>query len=62
MMNYHQMLQNSDAIVRPDCCICGAQTRLFGIEPEAPDFELLSFECDACQHIETRHEKVRAEL
>jgi hypothetical protein len=27
--------------------------RLFGIEPERPGYELLSFECPKYQHIET---------
>jgi hypothetical protein len=28
--------------------------RLFGIEPEKPGHELLSFECAACGHIDTQ--------
>ncbi len=27
---------------------------LFGIEPESPGLELLSFECPRCNNIETR--------
>jgi hypothetical protein len=27
--------------------------RLFGIEPERPGYELLSFECPNCHHIQT---------
>ncbi len=32
--------------------------RLFGIEPERPGYELLSFECPKCQHIETETGKI----
>jgi hypothetical protein len=32
--------------------------RLFGIEPNKPGFELLSFECPGCHHIETKLGKI----
>jgi hypothetical protein len=32
--------------------------RLFGIEPNKPGFELLSFECPSCLHIETKLGKI----
>lgn len=48
---------HSDSIESPTCPKCSTQMRLFGIEPEAPGFELLTFECPACQHIETRQGK-----
>ena len=39
---------------RQACSKCGTGMRLFGVEPDAPGRELLSFECTACQHIEAR--------
>jgi hypothetical protein len=53
MSTYKQRTPHSDTIKRPDCSECGTLTRLFGIEPEKPGFELLSFECPACRHIQT---------
>lgn len=40
---------------RPACDKCGAKTRLARREPHprlGPDFELVSFECSACGHIQ----------
>jgi hypothetical protein len=44
---------HSDSIERPDCSCCGTKTRLFGMEPEHPGYELHSFECPNCHHIQT---------
>ena len=46
---------HSDSIVRPQCSECGTATLLFGIEaaPERPGYELLTFVCPDCKHIET---------
>ena len=53
MSTYKPRTPHSDSIKRPDCATCGMSTRLFGLEPEKPGFELLSFECPACHHIQT---------
>jgi hypothetical protein len=41
-----------DSILRPDCAVCGTRMRLFGIEAERPGYELHSFECPNCNHIQ----------
>jgi hypothetical protein len=43
MTTYQPRTPHSDPIKRPDCSKCGTLTRLFGIEPPKPGFELLSF-------------------
>ena len=43
---------HSDLIKRPDCPKCRTTMRLFGIEAERPGYELRSFECPKCNHIE----------
>jgi hypothetical protein len=53
MTIYQPRTPYSDSIKRPDCSKCGTQTRLFGIEPERPGYELHSFECPKCHHLET---------
>jgi hypothetical protein len=58
MTTYQPRTRHSDSIRRPDCSKCGTLTRLFGIEPEKPGFELLSFECPTCHHIQTAIGKV----
>ena len=42
----------------PNCPKCGTGMRLFGIEPDAPGLELLTFECPKCLHIETKLAKI----
>ena len=54
MATYQPATPHSYSIKRPDCPRCGAGMFLFGIEPERPGYELLSFDCPGCQHIETR--------
>jgi hypothetical protein len=49
MTTYQPRTPHSDPIKRPDCSKCGTLTRLFGIEPAKPGFELLSFS-DAFTH------------
>jgi predicted RNA-binding Zn-ribbon protein involved in translation (DUF1610 family) len=53
MTTYQPATPHSDSIKRLDCPKCGAKMRLFGIEPERPGFELHSFECPDCGHIQT---------
>jgi ribosomal protein S27E len=53
MTTYEPATPHSDSILRPPCAKCGTKTRLFGIEAEKPGYELLSFECPKCQHIQT---------
>ena len=45
---------HSNAIEQQKCSQCGAETVLFGVEPEdQPGYELLTFVCPSCQHIDT---------
>ena len=53
MTAYQPATPRSDSIIRPACAKCGTKTRLFGIEAERPGYELWSFECPKCQHIQT---------
>ena len=53
MMLYQPATPRSDSIKRPNCSDCGTVTHLFGIEPERPGYELLTFVCPRCEHIET---------
>jgi hypothetical protein len=53
MTTYQPRTPHSDAIKRPDCSKCGTLTRLFGIELEKPGYELHTFACPKCNHIET---------
>jgi predicted RNA-binding Zn-ribbon protein involved in translation (DUF1610 family) len=36
------------------CPKCGREMRLMGIEPESPNRDLFTFECEKCEHIEAR--------
>ena len=38
---------------RPACPTCTAQMYLARIEPEKPGYDLRTFECPMCQHVET---------
>jgi len=53
MTTYQPATPHSNAIGRPLCSKCRTQTRLIGIEPEKPGFELHTFECPKCHHFET---------
>ena len=53
MTKYQPATPHSDSIERPNCLKCGTKMRLFGIEPERPGYELHSFECPKCNHIQT---------
>ena len=55
---YQPATAHSDSIKRPNCSDCGTATRLFGIEAERPGYELLTFVCPSCKHIETAVGKV----
>ena len=46
-------LENAPINVRPACPECPAQMYLSRIEPEQPGFDLRTFECPRCQHVET---------
>jgi hypothetical protein len=58
MTTYQPATAHSNSIVRPNCTKCETKTRLFGIEPERPGFELFSFECPKCHHIQTEIGKI----
>jgi hypothetical protein len=53
MSKYQPATAHSDSIERPTCPKCRTKMRLFGIEPERPEYELRSFECPKCNHIQT---------
>jgi hypothetical protein len=46
-------LENSPITLRPECPTCTAQMYLARIETEKPGFDLRTFECPRCQHVET---------
>ena len=52
MTLYKPATDHSNSIVRPNCSKCGTATLLFGIESDRPGYELLTFECPNCKHIE----------
>jgi len=52
MTTYQPATPHSNAIVRPACPKCGTAMLLFGIEADGSGFELQSFDCPKCQHIE----------
>ncbi len=58
MILYQPATAHSDSIKRPNCSDCGTATQLFGIEAERPGYELLTFVCPRCKHIETAVGKV----
>ena len=45
-------LENSPIFVRPECPTCSAQMYLARIEQEKPGYDLRTFECPRCQHVE----------
>ena len=53
MIVYELATPRSNSTIRPNCLECQTQMRLFGIESEDPDHELLSYECPKCHRIET---------
>ncbi len=53
----YKLARHSDSIEQPECPICGIAMWLFGIEADDPGYELLSFDCPRCQHIETKMRK-----
>jgi ribosomal protein S27AE len=40
-------------IERPNCPKCGAHTVLARIEPDKPGYDRRTFDCRACDHVET---------
>jgi hypothetical protein len=58
-MNLYQAgTPHTDFVKPPNCSDCGAATQLYGIEGERPGYELLTFVCRKCEHIETAAAKV----
>jgi ribosomal protein S27AE len=57
MTIYQPATAHSNSIKRPHCPKCGTAILLFGIEPEKPGFELQSFDCPKCHHIEVEVDK-----
>ena len=53
MITYQPATAHSNSIVRSRCLKCGTGMRLFGIEDDSPGYELWSFECPKCHHIQT---------
>jgi len=45
--------ENAPITTRPECPKCSALMYLALIEPEKPGFDLRTFECPRCQHVET---------
>jgi hypothetical protein len=43
-----------DAIARPSCSECGAETLLVGIESERPNCDLYTFQCPSCEDFDTK--------
>jgi hypothetical protein len=61
MILYQPAPSHSDYVERPNCSVCGSTTHLFGIEAaDRSGYELLSFVCPKCEHIETAVEKSAA--
>jgi len=59
MILYQPAIRRSASIKRPTCSKCGSATELFGIEvADRPGYELLTFVCPECEHIETAVRKV----
>ena len=58
MTTYRPRTPQSDAIKRPDCSECGTLSRLFGIEPEKPGYELHTFHCPKCNYVQTAVAKI----
>jgi hypothetical protein len=51
---YPTAVQHSESIQRPNCSKCRSATQLFGIEAaDRPGYDLLTFVCPVCEHIET---------
>jgi hypothetical protein len=46
-------LENTPIHERPECPKCSAPMYLAIIKPEKPGFDLRTFECPRCQHVET---------
>jgi DNA polymerase III alpha subunit (gram-positive type) len=46
-------LENTPMTARPDCPKCTAQMYLARIQPEKPGFDLRTFDCPRCQHVES---------
>jgi hypothetical protein len=44
--------ENSPIILRPACPTCTAQMYLARIEPEKSGYDLRTFECPMCRHVE----------
>jgi len=49
-MRQSQSISHSQDIVHPTCPKCGAPMWLTRLEPDGPDSEQRTFECQACQN------------
>ena len=57
MIRFAPIMPRSDSIAILGCPKCGAGMRLFGIEADGLNCELLSFECPQCENVETKMRK-----
>jgi hypothetical protein len=53
MIPHQPTTPHSDSPKLPGCSECGTATQLFGIEAERPGYELRTFICPKCEHVET---------
>jgi predicted RNA-binding Zn-ribbon protein involved in translation (DUF1610 family) len=44
---------SAQAITRPPCPKCGATMIIARIEPHTPGYDMRTFECPACDHLES---------
>ena len=58
MSLYKPATAHSNSLVRPKCTKCGTATLLFGIDAAArAGYEVHTFECPKCKHIEVAEGK-----
>ena len=53
VISFQAAMPHSDAIKRPKCSECGSSGRTVWNKPERPGYELHTFVCPQCEHIET---------
>ncbi len=58
MIPYQRTTLHSESTMGLNCSDCGTATQLFGIEAERLGYELLTFVCPKCEHIETSVAKI----
>lgn len=57
-MTVEMKIANDDHSSLIVCPQCGREMRLLGIEPESPQRDLFTFECEECEHIAVRAVRV----